>query len=170
VRELDEALVLDVWDVLCAWGPERSQAEAQAFIDTQPHLVALAEAVMEEFDTEAQKAAFGLLFLLAKVWEVHRGEALGPVSRERVGQAYEGTLRWMDRGEGADERFLARSGEFPQPHLIPYLITRFYQGAGGNDDYEAEIRGNLFLVLKAAADALGAVGAGPAAGDCTDAR
>jgi hypothetical protein len=164
VRELDEALVQEVWDGFCGWGPERSTAEARTFIERQPHLVALADAVMEEFDAEAQKAAFGLVFLLTRVWEAHREQPLDPVSRERVVEAYEATLRWMDRWEGADERFLARSGEFPQPHLIPYLITRFYRGGSGNDDYEAEVRGSLFLVLKAAADALEA-GPAEASGD-----
>lgn len=154
MRELDEALVDEVWDTLSAWEPERSQTEARTFIDGQPHLVALAEAVMEEFDLDAQKAAFGLLFFLAKVVEAHREGPLSPVSRDQAGRAHEATLAWMERWEGADERFLARSGEFPQPHLIPYLIIRFYRGDPGHDEYEAEVRGSLFLLLKAAADAL----------------
>ena len=168
MRDLDEALVDEVWEGLCAWASERSQGEARAFIDDQPHLVALVEAVMQEFDVEAQKAGFGLLFLLAKVLEAQWEGPIRPLGGETVARAYEATVAWMDRWQDADERFLARSGEFPQPHLIPYLITRFYPGVVGRDDYEAEVRGSLFLVLKAAAEALEA--AEPREGGCRGSR
>jgi hypothetical protein len=157
VRTLDEGLVEEVWATLTAWDPARSQAEARGFIERQPHLVALAQALTEEFDVEAEKAALGLLFLLAKVLEAHREGPLAVVAGERIAEAYEGTRDWMERWDGADPRFLARSGELPQPHLISYLIARFYPGSDAPDEHEAEVRGSLFLVLKTAADALAEV-------------
>ena len=57
---------------MCALDPERSQTEARAFIDRQPHLVALAEHVMQEFDEDAIRSGLGLLVLLAKVLEAHK--------------------------------------------------------------------------------------------------
>lgn len=143
-----------MWQTLSAYEPERSRAEARTFIDRQPHLIALAESVTDEFDVGVRKVALGLLFLLAKVIEAHREAPLPTVSRERVGRAYEATVEWLERWDGADERFLARSGEFPQPHLIPYLIGTFYPATGDAAAHEAEVKGSLFLLLKAAADAL----------------
>jgi hypothetical protein len=154
MRELDQALVEDVWEAMCALDPERSRAAARAFIDTQPHLVSLAEDLMREFDRDALKAALGLLFLLAKVMEAHRERPLDPAPRERVADAHQATLAWIERWDGAEQRFLARSGEFPQPHLIPFLISVFMPDSGERDDYTAEVRGSLFVLLKTAADAL----------------
>jgi hypothetical protein len=154
MRELDQALVQDVWEAMCALDPERAQAAARTFIDTQPHLVSLAEELMREFDRDALKAALGLLFLLASVLEAHRGRPLDPAPRARVAGARQATLEWIERWDGAEPRFLARSGEFPQPHLIPFLISAFLPGSGERDDHAAEVRGSLFVLLKTAADAL----------------
>jgi hypothetical protein len=156
MRELDQDLVQEVWEGMCALDPERSQAEARAFIDSQRHLVALAEQVMQEFDEEALKSGLGLLFLLTKVLEAHHEAPVSPASRERVARAYEATLAWVERWDEADPRFLARSGEFPQPHLLPFLISAFLPGGGAQEDYDAEVRGSLFVLLKTAADALAA--------------
>jgi len=154
VRALDHELVQEVWQTLCDYEPERSEAEARAFIKRQPHLIALAKTLMEEFDVGEQKAALGLLFLLTKVLEAHREAPVTSVSAERVARAYEAAVAWVERWSGTNERFLARSGEFPQPHLIPYLISVLSPGDAGRSEYEAEVQGSLFLLLKAAADAI----------------
>ncbi len=154
MRDLDQALVEEVWDTLAAYPPDRSQTEARAFLTRQPHLVALAETLTEEFDVEVRKAALGLLFLLVKIVEAQREAPVPSLSRGKVARAHAAALAWMERWDGADERFLARSGEFPQPHLIPYLITGFYAAAGDSLEHEAEVKGALFLLLKSAADAL----------------
>lgn len=154
MRELDEGLVREVWEELSGLDAGGSEAEARAFIDGQPHLVALAGRVTAELDQEAQKSALGLLFLLTKVVEAARGAPVPPVSEGRVRAAYEATAEWLDRWDGADPRFLERSGEFPQPHLITYLVDGFYRGGPGPEEHEAEVKGNLFLLLKTAAEAL----------------
>ena len=154
MRELDQTLVQEAWEAMCTLDPERSQTEARAFIDRQPHLVALAEHVMQEFDEDAIRSGLGLLFLLAKVLEAHREAPLSSASRECVAEAYGATVAWVERWDEADPRFLARSGEFPQPHLLPFLISGFLPGGGERDDYDAEVRGSLFVLLKTAADAL----------------
>ena len=160
MRELDEALLVEVWQELCAYEPGRSVAEARAFVDHQPHLVALAETLTQEFGRDVQKAALGLVFLLTKVIEAHREAPVCSVSRARVAQAYEATLAWMERWDGADPRFLERSGEFPQPHVIPYLVSAFYPEDAGSPEHEAEIKGSLFLLLKSAVDAIEGENAG----------
>lgn len=154
MRELDVALVTEVWQTLCGYEPERSTAEARAFIEHQPHLVALAEALTREFGRDTQKAALGLVFLLTKVVEAHLEAPIASVSRARVTQAYDATLQWMERWEGAEPRFLERSGEFPQPHLVLYLLSVFYPEGAGPAEYEAEVKGSLFLLLTSAADAI----------------
>lgn len=154
MRELDSTLVREVWDGLCAYPPEQSEAEARAFVKRQPHLVALAHVLTREFARDVQKTALGLLFLLTKVIEAHREAPVPSLSRARVTRAYEGTVAWMDRWEGADPRFLERSGEFPQPHLVPYLLGAFFPEGAGPPEHEEEVKGSLFLLLASAADAL----------------
>ncbi len=154
MRELDQALVAEVWQTLCTYEPARSAAEARTFIGHQPHLVALAETLTGEFGRDVQKTAIGLLFLLTKVVEAHHEASLPSIARARVAQAYDATLAWLERWEGADPRFLERSGELPQPDLIPYLLSAFYPEGAGPPEYESEVKGSLFLLLKSATDAM----------------
>jgi len=153
VRELDQALVDEVRGALDEYEPARARAEARSFRSRQPHLVALAESLTEEFDPEVQKAALGLLFLLVKVYEAHRGTPAPAISRADVTGARAATAAWLERWDGADARFLERSGEFPQPHVVPYLISRFYP-AGDAPEHAAEVKGTLFLLLQTAVTAL----------------
>ncbi len=154
MRALDSTLVREVWEALCAYAPEQSEAEARAFVSRQPHLVALAQALTREFGRDVQKTALGLLFLLTKVVEAHREAPVPALARGHVARAYEAAVAWVDRWDGAEPRFLERSGEFPQPHLVPYLLGAFYPEGAGPPEYEAEVKGSLFLLLASAADAL----------------
>ncbi len=153
MRELDQTLVDEVRTALDGCEPARARAEARGFLARQPHLVALAESLTEEFDVEVRKAALGLLFLLVKVYEAHREATAPAVSRADVAAARAATAAWLDRWDGVDERFLARSGEFPQPHLVPYLISCFYP-ADDAPEHAAEVKGTLFLLLQTAVTAL----------------
>jgi hypothetical protein len=160
VRELDQTLVDEVRVALDGYDPARARAEARDFRTRQPHLVALAESLTREFDVEVRKAALGLLFLLVKVYEAHREAPAPAVSRTDVITARAATAAWLERWDGADARFLARSGEFPQPHVIPYLISRFYP-ADDAPEHAAEVKGTLFLLLQTVVTALTGRSDGP---------
>lgn len=155
---IDQSLVDEVWRALNDYDQVQAQGEARAFIRNQPHVAAFLRELTEEFDQEVQKAALGLVFLLFKVVEAHRGTPPGPISRERIQGAYDAATTWMERWDGATERLFIRglgtSGEFPVPHLVQYVLQTFYAGDSGAHEYDQEVRGSLFLILKTVADAL----------------
>ena len=61
------------------------------------------------------------------------------------------------RWDGADPNFLARSGEFPAPELIPYLVDRLVPGAAPAAGGAGESRAALLTLLLAAGNAFLAV-------------
>ena len=100
---IDQSLVDEVWRALNDYDQVQAQGEARAFIRNQPHVAAFLRELTEEFDQEVQKAALGLVFLLFKVVEAHRGTSPGPISRERIQGAYDAATTWMERWDGATE-------------------------------------------------------------------
>lgn len=155
---IDPSLVHEVWRTLTEYDPIQAEREAKAFIGNQPHVAAFLRDMTRELDQDVQKAALGLVFLLFKVVEAHRGTRPGPLSIDRVHQAYESTVAWVERWDGAEERFFQRgletSGEFPTPHVVQYILDTFYGGDSGPEEYDSEVKGALFLILMTLADAL----------------
>jgi hypothetical protein len=157
MRAIDQALVDRVWEEIVASPPDRQADEARAFLEGQPHAAAFCAALTRELDLPARRAALGLAFLLFKTLEASRGTPAPRVSRQRIEAAYRATSAWLDRWEGADARVFLRSvevgPEFPQPHLVQYLLTAFYVGDPNSAAYDEEVRASLFLLLKTLADA-----------------
>ena len=155
---IDGSLVEEVWRSLNDYDPVQAQDEAKAFLRNQPHVAAFLRDVTEEFDQEVQKAAFGLVFLLFKVVEAHRGAPAAAISRERISAARDAAVEWIERWDGAAEKLFLRgletSTEFPVPHLVQYILGTFYAGDSGTHEYDREVKGDLFIILKSIADAL----------------
>jgi hypothetical protein len=153
-RILDDGLIEAVWDAVRSYGPERAEREARAFIDRQPHLVALAEAMTQGFAEDVCKTALGLVYLVAKLVEAEQEAPLPAVSATEVDRAYRSAtarLGGTSDGEGVPA---SDAGAFSRPELIPALVLRFRPPRLGHGEEEAEVRGRLVVLLRAAADAL----------------
>ena len=155
---IDQSLVEEVWRSLREYDPVQAQGEAKAFIRNQPHVAEFLRDFTGEFDKEVQKAALGLAFLVFKVVEAHRGAPPSPISRARIQEAYDATVAWVERWDGAEEKLFLRacetSGEFPIPNLVQYVLQTFYADDSGAPEYDQEVKGNFFLILKTIVDAL----------------
>jgi hypothetical protein len=158
MRAIDQTLVEEVWREMAAYDVECAAAGAKNFLTYQPHVAEICRELTKEFDATAQKAAFGLAFLLFKIVEASLGTSFPTIARERIIQAYETTTEWLEQWDGAEPRIFLKAvqggGEFPHPNLIQYLLTVFYGGDPESAEYDGEVKAGLFLLLKTLVDAL----------------
>lgn len=149
---IEPALVDEVWRDISRYPPERVQAEAQAFLQQQPHVAAFTTVLMNEFEAAVQQAGFGLCFLLFKVLERSLGRPFPLLGEARIQQAYEANVGWLAETEAGAESLLDTLEQGAHPSLIVYILSVFYGGDGGA--YDTQVKANLFLLLKTLTEAL----------------
>ena len=155
VRGIDQSLVGEVWRELASFPPGRVEAEAAAFIGQQPDVTVFAQTMTRDQDPAVQKAAFGLCFLVFKILERSLGRPFPPVAAARISAAYEMTQNWLAHAETADAAgVLARAADPTHPTLVTHVLSVFYGDGAALDEYDAEVRASLLLLLKTLTSAL----------------
>jgi hypothetical protein len=155
VRPIDPTLVDEVWREMMSYPVGRIEAEAQAFLTSQPHVAAFAQAMIKEQEPVVQKAAFGLCFLLFKILEQSLGRPFPPVSEERIAAAYDATTAWMEQSpQASPASVLAASADPGHPTLVAHLLAVFYGDDSGPADYDEGVKASLLLLLRTLSDAL----------------
>ena len=155
MKAIDRALVDEVWRETIAYPPERVHAEAQAFLERQPHAAAFSHRVMGDVEPRVREAALGLGFLLFKILERSLGRPFPPLAEARIAAAYETTRAWLTESAGADAAAIARSVDAPaHPSLITHILTTFYGGDGDPGAYDEHVKASLVLLLTTLTEAL----------------
>ena len=161
MRPIDRGLVDEVWGEILEYHPARLQMEAAAFLDQQPHVGAFTNLVGRDFDDTVPRTAFGLAFLLFKILERGRGQALPILEEDPINVAYETNVDWLAALDGGEAALMEAVESKPDRHPLGYVLSVFYEGDGDPGGYDIRVRANLYLMLKTLAEALDA---GPAEG------
>jgi hypothetical protein len=155
MRAIDQALVDEVWREMTTYPSARTESEAGAFLDRQPHVATFTHTVMAPFEPPVQQAALGLAFLLFKILERSLGQPFPALAAERVTAAYEKTRVWLDQTGGGDAVTIARSVEASaHPSLIGHILRVFYGGEVDPAGYDERVKASFVLLLSTLVDAL----------------
>jgi len=154
VQPIDRGLVDEVWGEILEYHPARLQMEAAAFLDQQPHVSAFTSLIGRDFDDTVQRTAFGLAFLLFKILERGRAQALPALGEDPINAAYEVNVDWLAAMEGGEAALMETVESGPDPNPLGYILSVFYEGDGDPGGYDLSVRANLYLMLKTLTEAL----------------
>lgn len=154
MRPIDGTLVNEVWGEIIGFPPAQVQAEAQAFLERQPHVAAFTGVLTRELDPPVQQAALGLSFLLFKVLERSLGRPFPLLTEARIQQAYEANVDWLADTQAGAQSLIDTLGAGSHQSLVAYVLSVFYGAERDGAGYDTEVKANLFLLLKTLTEAL----------------
>ncbi|MFQ6024636.1 MAG: hypothetical protein ACE5NW_18125 [Acidiferrobacterales bacterium] len=154
--EIDEELVQASWKETARFSAPEARSEIEALGNNQPDLLAFVSRYLDDVSAEAKELGVYLLLVIYRMFDKAGRKERKQVSAEQVSDAYNRNEALLMRLEGAHDRFYERAATASQPHVMKYLVdalTQFGEAPGDATLDEEEIA-TLFLVLKAAVDAL----------------
>ena len=155
---IPEERVERTWREVAGFSPVKANTEMKKIGKNQPELLAFVTEMSEEMGQEVKELGVYLFFVVYRMFQKTQGK-IKRISSQEVIECLGHNESWIDRLEGAHERFLDRAARvqiFKQPFVMKYVIDALMEEEEGADAIELtdEDKGSLFVLLKTVIDVL----------------
>jgi hypothetical protein len=155
---IPEEIVEKTWQEVAGFSPIRANKEIMEIGNDQPELLAFVTASIEEMGQEVRELGIYMFFVVSRMFQKAQGK-IKRISSEEIIKCHELNESFMERLEGAHEKFLDRAASIQiskQPHVMKYVIDALMESEEGEDAVQLtdEHKGFLFLLLKTVIDVL----------------
>ena len=164
MKTIPEAIVEKIWQEVAGFSPDRAKKELMKIDNSQPDLLAFVMESTKEMAQSVRELAIYMFVVVYRMFQQAHGR-IKKISSEEIIECYKHNEGLLERLEGSHEKFFDRIASLQtskQPHVVRYVADALMEEDEGEDavSLTEEQRGFLFLVLKAAIDALDQSGTG----------
>jgi hypothetical protein len=164
MKTIPEAIVEKIWQEVAGFSPDRAKKELMKIDNSQPDLLAFVMESTKEMAQSVRELAIYMFVVVYRMFQQAHGR-IKKISSEEIIECYKHNEGLLERLEGSHEKFFDRIASLQtskQPHVVRYVADALMEEDEGEDavSLTEEQKGFLFLVLKAAIDALDQSGTG----------
>jgi len=154
-----EELVERTWKDAARLTPARANKEMSKVAESQPDLLAFMMELTEDLTRQERELAIYMFFVVYRMFQKNSGNKVRKISAEEIIESYEYNEGFMERLEGAHEKFLTRIAKTEisrQPYVMKYVTETLVEAPEEEEPVPLteEGTGVIFLLLKTVVDLL----------------
>ena len=154
-----EELVEETWQGVAGFSSSRAWKEMEKLGAKQPDLLSFMTEYTQDLNPEVKELAIYMFFIVYRIFEKTSKKKIRGISAKEIMKCYESNEKFMERLEGAHEKFLERVAKTQiaaQPYVMKYVVDTLMEMDEEEDPVELtdEDIGYLFLLFKTVIDLL----------------
>ena len=158
MKTIPEGIVEKTWQEVAGFTPDKAKREMTKIGNIQQDLLAFVTESSKEMSQEVRELAIYMFLVVYRMFQEGQRK-IKKISSEEIIKCYEQNESFMERLEGADERFLDRIASLQtskQPHVVNYVVDALMEEdeTEGAVTLTEEQKGFLYLLLKTVVDVL----------------